>query len=133
MSHFSRIKTQFKNRDALIDCLTGMDFIIGTDTTIRGHRGLINVDIAAKNRQGNEIGFVRNADGSYDMVGDWWAKGGVKEQDLARALQEQAGRIQQEYARCIVIEETKKEGFSVVRQVEEEDGAIRILVRRWVS
>ena len=132
MSHFSRIKTQFKNRDALIACLTGMGFVIGTETTIRGYRGLINVDIAAKNAQGHDIGFVRNADGSYDMVGDWWAKGGTKEQDLSRSLQDQAGKIQQEYARCVVLEETKKEGFSIVRQVEEEDGTIRIVVRRWV-
>ena len=133
MSHFSRIKTQFRNRDALIACLTEMGFIVGTGTTIQGYRGLINVDIATKNKEGNEIGFVKNGDGSYDMVSDWWAKGGTKEQDLARALQEQAGKIQQEYARRVVIEETKKEGFSVVRQVVEDDGTIRILVRRWVS
>jgi len=109
-----------------------MGFVIGTDTTIRGYRGLINVDIAAKTSQGCDIGFVKNADGSYDMIGDWWGKGGKKDQELGKALEEQAGKIQQEYARRVVIEETKKEGFSIVREVEEDDGTIRIVVRRWV-
>ena len=66
------------------------------------------------------------------MVGDWWAKGGCREAGVARALQEQAGKIQQEYARRVILEETRQEGFSVVQQVEEEDGTLRIVVRRWV-
>jgi len=133
MSHFSRIKTQFKNRDALIACLVEMGFIVETGLTIQGYRGQVNVDLAAKNRSGHQIGFVKNAEGSYDMVGDWWAKGGRKEADIARSLQEQAGKIQQEYARRVVLEETRREGFSLVRQVEDEDGTLRIVVRRWVS
>jgi len=132
MSHFSRIKTQFRNRAALEACLSDVGFTVETATTIQGHRGQVNVDLAAKKRSGYEIGFIKNSDGSYDMVGDWWAKGGITEAKLARALQEQAGRIQQEYARRVVLEETSREGFSVVQQVEEEDGTIRIVVRRWV-
>lgn len=132
MSHFSRIKTQFRNREALVACLTEMGFVVEAGTTIHGYRGQINVDLAVKNKCGHEIGFIKNPDGSYDMVGDWWAKGGHKESNLAHALQEQAGKIQQEYARRVVLEETKREGFSVVQQVEDEDGTLRIVVRRWV-
>jgi len=133
MSHFSRIKTRFRNREALTACLQEMGFIVETNTAIQGYRGQVNVDIAARNTAGQNIGFVKNSDGSYDMVGDWWAKGRRKEQNLARALQDQAGRIQQEYARRVVIEEANREGFSVVQQVTEEDGTLRIVVRRWVS
>jgi hypothetical protein len=133
MSHFSRIKTQFRNREVLTACLTEMGFIVESDIAISGYRGLVNVDLRARNSAGHDIGFIKNADGSFDMVGDWSVKGGYKEQNLARQLQDQAGKIQQEYARRIVLEETGKEGFSIVREVEDEDGTIRIVVRRWVS
>lgn len=133
MSHFSRIKTQFRNHDALVASLVELGFDVRTGTTIQGHRGQVNVDLAAKNRFGHEIGFVKNSDGSFDMVGDWWGKGGFREAELARTLQRQAGKIQQEYSRRIVLEETQREGFSVIQQVEDEDGTLRIVVRRWVS
>ena len=133
VSHFSRIKTRFRNRQTLVTCLTDMGFVVEPDTTIRGYRGLVNVEIAARNASGYDIGFIKSPDGSFDMVGDWWRAGGLKEQELAQALQARAKKIQQEYARRVVLEETRKEGFFVVQQVEEEDGTIRIVVRRWVS
>lgn len=133
MSHFSRIKTQFKNRDALVRCLEDLELSIGLDTTIRGYRGLQNVDIAARAENGSEIGFLRNSDGSFDMVADWWTKKGTGGQQLVRELNDLAGKVQQEYARRIVLEQTKSEGFSVVEERNEEDGSIRIIVRRWVA
>jgi hypothetical protein len=133
MSHFSRIKTQFKNREALVSCLSEMGLSIEYDTAIQGFRGQQNVDIAARGRNGHDIGFMKNADGSYDMVADWWAKAGSREQEIARALQEQAGRIQQEYARRMVLAQVQSEGFSVVEEQTEQDGSVRIVVRRWVS
>lgn len=133
MSHFSRIKTQFKNRDALVRCLEGLGLSIGLDTTIRGYRGLQNVDIAARAKNGSEIGFLRNSDGSFDMVADWWTKKGTGGQQLVSELNDLAGKVQQEYARHIVLEQTKSEGFSVVEERKEEDGSIRIIVRRWVT
>ncbi len=133
MSHFSRVKTEFRNREALLSSLAEMGFSVEQDAMIRGYRGLQNVDIAARSRDGNEIGFIRNSDGSYDMVADWWTKKGPKEEELARDLQEMAGRVQQEYARRVVLEQTRSEGFSVVEETKEQDGSIRIIVRRWAS
>ncbi|MBC8231068.1 DUF1257 domain-containing protein [bacterium] len=31
-----------------------------------------------------------------------------------------------------ILEQTQKQGFNVVEQKQEEDGAIRLVVRRWV-
>ncbi|OPY36501.1 MAG: hypothetical protein A4E35_02041 [Methanoregula sp. PtaU1.Bin051] len=132
MSHFSRVKTRFKNRDALIECLEDAEFSIRQDTTIRGYRGLQNVDIAARAKNGSEIGFVKNSDGSFDMVADWWTKTGRGEQQLARSLQVMAEKVQQDYARRMVLEQARNDGFSVVEETEEKDGSIRIVVRRWV-
>ena len=45
---------------------------VETDTTIRGYHGRHTVDIAVKKSGGYGIGFVKNPDGTYDMVADRW-------------------------------------------------------------
>jgi hypothetical protein len=130
MSHYSRVKTTFHNREALIACLTNLGYQVETDTVVKGHHGEHTVDIAAKNK-GYGIGFVKGPDGTYDMVADWWGVSGADEQNVVRELAEQAGSIQKEYARKMVIEQTTSDGFEIVSETKEEDGSIRIVVRRW--
>jgi hypothetical protein len=131
MSHYSRVKTIFHNREALIACLTSLGYQIGIDTVVKGHHGEHTVDIAARNRQGYGIGFVKGPDGTFDMVADWWGVSGTDEQKILQELSRQAGSIQKEYARTLVLEQTVSEGFELVSETKEEDGTIRIVVRRW--
>ena len=131
MSHFSRIRTTFRHREALIQCLQDLGYTVETDTTIKGHEGQHQVDIAVKKTRGYGIGFVRNSEGSYDMVADWWGVSGSGQKKIAGELKEQAGMIQKEYAKKMVLEQTARDGFEVVSQTEEQDGTVRIVVRRW--
>jgi hypothetical protein len=39
--------------------------------------------------------------------------------------------IQKEYAKKMVLEQTARDGFEVVSETEEQDGTVRIVVRRW--
>ena len=132
MSHFSRLKTKFRHREVLIQCLEDLGHTVETDTTIRGHEGKHSVDIAVKTHGEYGIGFVQNADGTYDMVADWWGVKGVRQKKMTVALKEQAENIQKEYVKKMVLAETAKDGFEVVSQTEEVDGTLRIVVRRWV-
>lgn len=131
MSHFSRITTKFRHRQALIQCLQDMGHVVETDTTIKGFHGQHTVDIAVKKTRGYGIGFVKNNNGSYDMVADWWGIAGNGQKKIADELKQQAELIQKEYAKKIVLEQAKQDGFDVVSQSEEADGSIRIVVRRW--
>jgi len=131
MSHYSRMKTTFHNREALIACLTNLGYSIETDAVVKGHHGEHTVDIAATKRLGNGIGFVRGADGTYDMVADWWGVAGADEQKIARELKAQAEVIQKEYARKMVLEQAARDGFELISETNEQDGSIRIIVRRW--
>lgn len=131
MSHFSRIRTQFRHREALIQCLEELGHTIETDTTIKGYHGQHTVDIAAKQSDGYGIGFVKNGDGTYDMVADWWGVSGTGQKKIADDLKQQAETIQKEYARKMILEQTAKDGFEVVSQTDEADGTVRIVVRRW--
>jgi len=89
------------------------------------------VDIAAKQSGGYGLGFVKNSDGTYDMVADWWGVSGTGQKKIVNNLQHQAETIQKEYARKMVLEQTAKDGYEVVSQTDEADGTGRIVVRRW--
>ncbi len=131
MSHYSRVKTQFRHREALIACLTNLGYEVENDTVIHGHNGEHEVDIAVKKAHGYGIGFVKNPDGTYDMLADWWGVGGSDERKMVQELQQQAETIQKEYAKKMVLEQAARDGFAVVSQTEQEDGTLRIVVRRW--
>jgi len=131
MSHYSRVKTLFRHREALIACLKNLGYEVETDTTIRGHHGEHTVDIAVTRTKGYGIGFVRNGDGTYDMVADWWGVTGAGERKIAQQLKDQAGAIQKEYARKMVLSQALADGFELVSETSETDGTIRIVMRRW--
>jgi hypothetical protein len=131
MSHFSRIRTRFRHREALIQCLEELGNTVETDTPIKGYHGQHIVDIAAKQSGGYGVGFVKNSDGTYDMIADWWGVSGTGQKKIADDLKRQAETIQKEYARKMVLEQTAKDGFEIVSQTDEADGTVRIVVRRW--
>jgi hypothetical protein len=131
MSHYSRVKTEFHNREALIACLETLGHTVETDTVIRGHHGEHNVDIAVTMKKGCGIGFVRGTDGTYDMVADWWGVAGTNECRMTKELAQAAGTIQKEYAKAMVLAQAAEDGFEVISQEEDADGCLRIVVRRW--
>lgn len=131
MSHFSRIRTTFRHREALIRCMQDLGYTVEIDTTIKGYHGQHNVDIAVKKSGGYGLGFVKNPEGTYDLVADWYGVSGKGEQKIAEELKRQAGAIQQEYAKKMVLEQAVADGFDLVSETEEQDGTVRIVVRRW--
>jgi hypothetical protein len=131
MSHYSRVKTQFHNREALLASLTSLGYEVETDTVIRGHHGEHTVDIAVRKTQGYGVGFVKSPDGTYDMVADWWGVAGTDERKITQELAQAAGTIQKVYAKKMVIEQAARDGFEIVSQTEGQDGTVRIVVRRW--
>jgi len=137
MSHFSRLKTKIKDKDTLLRCLKECGYQVQLNGRIKGFRGKRrDVEIAVRMREGYDIGFVRRAGGNYDIIADWWGVEGVTQKEFVSRLQKKFEEFQRhihrEYALKTVLEQTKKEGFNVVEQKQEEDGSIRLVVRRWV-
>jgi len=130
MSHFSRVKTTFRNRSLLSTCLKEMGYQVQEGGIIHGYHGVQRVDLAVTGKNGYGVGFVQNADGCYDLLADSW---GVKGADrkILDSLRRDYPRIQQEYARAMVREQTAREGYTMVEEVEQDDGSVRIVVRRW--
>ncbi len=130
MSHFSRVRTALKDREVLTTCLEELGYEVTEGGTIRSRDGVRDVDLSIRTANGNGIGFVKGADGSYNLVADWWGMGRKDRQILDR-MNGTLAKVQRRYAERLIHERIENEGFSLVERREEEDGSIRIVVRRW--
>lgn len=128
MSHFSNIKTQIRNLDALKSALMdlGLDWKEGP-AMVRGYQGQTReaaVVIAQENDY--DLGFCWNGQ-AYELIADlqYWQQPLTVEGFLRR--------VTQRYAYHTVLKETANQGFAVAEEVRQEDGSIRLVVQRWGS
>ncbi|MGE3457987.1 MAG: DUF1257 domain-containing protein [Kofleriaceae bacterium] len=101
----------------------------GQSAIVRGYRGdtlkaAISVDMGRY-----DVGVVANEDGTYDITADWWGvetTKGVSEDEFKNQLN-------QRYQYHNVKQACEAKGYSVEEELNEEDGSIRLVVRKWVS
>ena len=101
----------------------------GQSVSVRGYRGdklqaAMSIDMGRY-----DIGVVGNEDGTYDIVADWWGvetTKGVSEEEFKNTLS-------QKYQYHNVKQACEDKGYAVEEEVNEEDGSIRLVVRKWVS
>ena len=128
MSHFSTVKTELRDRQALLEALTdlGHDPADG-EQQVRGYRGqTVPAELAIRQANGADIGFRRNpASGSYELVTDLdlWNQQVPVERFLAQ--------LSQRYALRTILAATAEEGFQVSERTEQLDGTIELVVTRW--
>jgi hypothetical protein len=128
MSHFSTIKTELRDRQALLDALRdlGHDPREGA-LPVRGYRGqTLEAQLAVAQPNGSDIGFRLNAEtGSYELVTDLdlWNQPVPVERFVAQ--------LNQRYALRSILAATAEEGFQVSEQTQQQDGCIELVVTRW--
>jgi hypothetical protein len=96
---------------------------------VRGYRGqTLSADL--KIDMGKyDIGVVKNDDGTLDLVADWWGvetTKGISEEELKT-------RLKQRYAYHNVLMACEAKGYSVEEEVNQEDGSIQLVVRKWAA
>ena len=128
MSHFSTIKTELRDRPALLEALRdlGHDPREGS-LPVRGYRGqTLEAQLAVAQSNGADIGFRLNPEtGSYELVTDLdlWSQPVPVERFLAQ--------LSQRYALRTILAATAEEGFQVSEQTQQQDGSIELVVTRW--
>ena len=127
MSHFSTIQTKIKDRAALLEALELLGYNVDQDVKLENPHAHEHkqwqVDVAV----GDAIGFRWNAKTeTYQLVTDLetW-----KEPIPPKRFVE---KVTQQYARMIVHNTVKEEGFQVEEEWEMTDNSIEITVSRWV-
>jgi hypothetical protein len=134
MSHFTKCDLKMTNLEALKRALADMELSAveaaeGQSVTVRGYRGQ-TVEAALKIDMGTyDIGVVKGEDGALDLVADWWGvetTRGVSEEELKT-------RLRQRYAYHNVLMACEAKGYTVEEEVNQEDGSVQLVVRRWAS
>jgi hypothetical protein len=134
MSHFTKCELKITNLAALKAALEDlkMKFEAAEEhqhVTVRGYRG-DTLKAAIKIDMGQyDIGVVANENGTYDLVADWW---GV-ETTNGTSEAEFKDLVNQKYQYHNVKMACEEKGYAFEEEVNEEDGSIRLVVRKWVS
>lgn len=134
MSHFTKCALKMTNLAALKKALADMKLEFteaeaGQTVNVRGYQGDTLAAAMSINMGRYDIGVVDNHNGTYDIVADWWGvetTKGVSEEEFKNALS-------QKYQYWNVKQACEEKGYAVEEEVNEEDGSIRLVVRKWVS
>ena len=131
MSHFSTIKTKFKDAEQLVEALIdiGLDdaqheqsvMVVSDKEHAKGHPN-VEVHITA----GSDIGFRWNEEiEAYELVTD--LQSWDRDVPVERFLQ----KLHQHYAFKNILQSTKEMGYNVEEEHFASDGAIELVVGRW--
>tara|TARA_B100001250_G_scaffold4404_1_gene3716 strand:- start:1013 stop:1405 length:393 start_codon:yes stop_codon:yes gene_type:complete len=130
MSHFSTIKTQIKDRPALIEALQllqynvkeDQDLVITNPNHAEDHP-VVRAEVAVS----NDIGFRWNEETqTYDLYSDndTW--------NLNVPPSRFVDKVTQQYARMVIHSSVNEQGFQVEEEWEMDDNSIELIVTRWV-
>jgi hypothetical protein len=130
MSHFSTVRTELRDREALVQALTDLGHPPQEGSLeVRGYRGqTVTADLAVPQTEGGDIGFRWNpGNGSYELVADLdlWNQPVPVERFLAN--------LTQRYALRTILAASSEQGFQVSEQTSHQDGSIELVVTRWDS
>ncbi|MCB0418816.1 MAG: DUF1257 domain-containing protein [Bdellovibrionaceae bacterium] len=131
MSHFSEIQTNLKNKTALQAALKRMGFEIeesASGVDVRGFFGdSVKADFKVLTRTHYDIGFKLNAQGSYEVIGDWELLpnvSGIEEEAFTQDLK-------REYAREVIVQLAQEKGYEIAVTENEESKDIELVVSQW--
>ena len=134
MSHFTCIRTQVKNVDALIKALVDMGFknveVHETAQHLYGYQGDVRPETAEViirrnyiSSASNDIGFKRQEDGQFQAI--------ISDYDRQKYSQQWLNRLMQRYGYYALMATAQEQGFTVEEDEVLEDGTVRVVVARW--
>ena len=122
MSHFTTIKTQIKDLDALRSASTELGLTLLQNTEARGYAGnSLKGDYVLRLKGPYDIALNRQPDSSYGLTADLWA--GHVEKEVGQNY----GRLLQLYAVHKATKEARKKGHFVSRS-QKQDGSIKLVI-----
>src|SRR5262245_18262338 len=132
MSHFTKCALKMTNLLALKKALADMQLQFteaeqGQTVVVRGYRGDTLKAVMSIDMGRYDVGVIANENGTYDLTADWWGvetTKGVSEEEFKHQLS-------QRYQYHNVKQACEEKGYSVEEELNEEDGSIRLVMRKW--
>lgn len=134
MSHFTSIKTQIKDKDALIKALADMGFknleVHDTAESLYGFQGDVRPETAEViirrkyiGSSSNDIGFKLQDDGQFQAI--------ISEFDRGRYNRQWLNQVMQRYGYYTLMASAEEQGFTIEEDEVMEDGTVRVVVAGW--
>lgn len=121
MSHFTMVKTKIKDLEILDVAAKQLGLRRKESTTVSGYAHRTTAaDAVWQVDDRYDVGAVKNADGTYSLVADWWG--------TSYTVPNLSGRLVQEYAVQKVLRRAKLLGHQVARE-QQKDGSVRLVVK----
>jgi hypothetical protein len=125
MSCFVRIATQITDEHHLREAVDAVGYTIRKGTDVRGWmQQTTAADFVIDTGTKYDVGAVKNGDETWSFVSDW-SMSSVKQDAFVNQLT-------QRYSAIRVAAKAKKQGYVVAREKVEQDGTIRLLLRKFV-
>lgn len=122
MSHLTTVATQLRDSSALIAALRKLGYAVELNQKIRDYYGeqVLAAIIARNVGRGYDVGFTRQADGTFRAVADFSMLG----EDSAKWTQ----RVTQRYAVEVLRGQATRQGYRVTGEVQDKQGNIQLLL-----
>ena len=122
MSHFTKIKTQLKDIEALRSACKELGLPLLQDASARGWEGnTVRGDYVIRLKGDFDIALQRQPDGSYSLEADFTML------DPSAEVGPKGGKLLQLYAIHKSIKEVRKRGH-LVRRTQQQNGAIKLVI-----
>jgi hypothetical protein len=122
MSHFTTIKTQIQDIEALKSACQELGLLLLQNTNARGYAdNLIQGDYVIKLKCPYDIAVKQQPDGTYGLTADLWK--GLVEKEVGQGY----GKVLQLYAVHKAMREARRKGHLVIRS-QKQDGAIKLVI-----
>ena len=122
MSHFTTIKTQIKDLEALRSAVTELGLQLVPKTTARGFiNQTVKGEFVIRLKGPYDIAVNRQPDATFGLTTDWWD--GHVEKEVGSNF----GRLLQLYGVHKASLEARKKGFSVLRK-PQPNGSIKLIL-----
>ena len=122
MSHFTTIKTQIKDIEALRSACNEMGLSLLQNAEGRGYyENKIKGEFVVRLKGPYDIALNKQPDGSFGLTADLWQ--GHVEQEVGQNY----GKLLQLYGVHKAIREARKKGH-LVRRSQQQDGAIKLVI-----
>src|SRR5262245_32524800 len=133
MSHFTKLRTQITDTDGLLKALLDVGFkdveAHETAQNLYGYKGdarpqTAEVIVRRKyvGHASNDIGFKRQADGTFEAI--------ISGYDRGKYSKAWLDRLTQRYAYHVARTKLAEQGFDLVTEETQEGGSIHLVLRR---
>lgn len=124
MSHISVMKIAFADREMLITALhdLGYEIIEGEGLAISDGERSVPVDFLVQIPCSAPVGFRKGKNG-WHLTADWFR--------VMERKKDFENKVKQQYACVSVSRALEKQGFSLAQQEKDEEGRIRLVLRRF--